>query len=345
MLPYWIIFGTIATAALARPRLDKSVWWLIGFILIFFIGLRYRVGGDWGTYRSQVWNMRDVPLIDVLLGRDPAYQLLNWIAAWLDADVWLVNIVCAFVLVGGLLRFIRRLPEPLLALTAATPYLLFIVGMGYARQAAAIGALLFAVSYFEQRRLLAFVLMSVLAASFHQTALLLLGPAALAYARRGFFTFVTLCVVTVVMYQVFLAERADRYIYGYVESSYAYASRGGFIRVLMTAVAGAAFILFFRRMKLAAHVRAFWFWTSLMSFAFLALVTSAPTAIDRMGLYILPLQVFVAGHLCLVFRSNERPLMRFAVVSLYFAALSVWLFLADHRGSWLPYQNWAFILQ
>ena len=344
MLPYWTVFSIFALSALTNTRYHRSMWWVFGALLVIFVGLRYRVGGDWGTYRGQVWQMIDRDLSGVLGGRDPGYQALNWIAANIGADVWLVNFVCATIIVSGLFRFVRSMPAPMLALTVASPYLIFIVAMGYTRQAAAIGMLLHAFVCFEQRRVPMFIALSVVAATFHQTALLFFGVAALSMVRRNILGFVILMVVGAGMYQLFMAERADRFIAGYVESSYAQASQGGFIRILMTALAGSAFILLSRRMPMEKHVRAFWFWASVMSLVFLALVQISPTAVDRMGLYLLPLQVVVAGYSVAAFPKRSASLVRVGIVGLYTAVLFTWLFFAANRGSWLPYQNWLLVL-
>lgn len=344
MAPYWTIFLIFALSAIANTRYHRTMWWAFGVVLICFVGLRYRVGGDWGTYRNQVLRMLDRDLSDVLTGRDPGYQFLNWVASNTGADVWLVNLVCATIIISGLFRFVRRMPAPMLALTVATPYLIFIVSMGYTRQAAAIGALLHAFAFFEQRRVTMFIALSVAAATFHQTALLFFGVAALSMVRRNLFGFAILLAVGVGMYQLFMAERADQFVAAYVDSSYAQASQGGFIRILMTALAGSAFILLSHYMPLEKHVRSFWFWASAMSLMFLILVRISPTAVDRMGLYLLPLQVFVAGYSVTAFPRAYASLVRVGVVALYTAVLFTWLFFAGNRDSWLPYQNWLFLI-
>ncbi|MDN5863186.1 MAG: EpsG family protein, partial [Salinisphaera sp.] len=175
MLAYWVAFLAVVPGALMRSPLRKPGWLVIGTALSLFVGLRYQVGGDWDTYLTSYFYVASrLSLGQALLQSDPGYVLINWIATHAGLGVWAVNLFCAAAFCSGLVALCRRLPEPLLALVAAIPYLVIVFAMGYTRQAAAFGFVLWALTFLLDRRLLGFVLLMAVAASFHKTAVILM---------------------------------------------------------------------------------------------------------------------------------------------------------------------------
>ena len=51
MIAYWIMFLVPVLAILSPLRgtapLNRATWLLVGLLLVFLIGLRHQVGGDW----------------------------------------------------------------------------------------------------------------------------------------------------------------------------------------------------------------------------------------------------------------------------------------------------------
>jgi len=75
-----------------------------------------------------------------------------------------------------------------------------------------------------------------------------------------------------------------------------------------------------------------------------ALVGFASTAVDRIALYFIPIQVVVFARLPLLLRHRIRPgTVAIGIVLGYAAVLYVWLNYATHARYWLPYQNMLFL--
>jgi hypothetical protein len=107
--------------------------------MTLMIGLRFVVGGDLALTSS---SSSGQPLTDLRPDhRSRAIRLClpELAAQQLGSDVWLVNLVCGLLTVWGVAALARREPQPWLALLIAIPYLIIVVGMGYTRQAAALG--------------------------------------------------------------------------------------------------------------------------------------------------------------------------------------------------------------
>jgi hypothetical protein len=137
-------------------------------------------------------------------------------------------------------------------------------------------------------------------------------------------------------------EHAESLWSDYVEQQMI--SDGAFIRVIMNAVAAALFLLFAKRLAPDDKERRLWNWIALFSLACIPVVSLATTAVDRMALYFLPIQLLVYSRLSFLFSSSAFRLLGIVtVIAIYGTALFVLL----NYGSmitiaWIPYNNAAF---
>ena len=117
----------------------------------------------------------------------------------------------------------------------------------------------------------------------------------------------------------------------YIEAEYQ--SEGAAVRLAMNAVPAAAFLLWRKRFVLTVQDRNLWTMLSLMALAALVVLALSPssTAVDRVALYMIPLQLFVFSRLPDVLGRAEsvRPWV-IAIVAYYALVLFVWLFFATH---------------
>lgn len=357
MLPYWVLFLIPVGFAASRARMgalpDKRwpvVWWAMFVVLVFVIGLRHEVGGDWFMYAEHILAASGTSLFDLLVGRgtkgDPAYDVLNWLAAEFDLGPYFVNTVCAAIFSWGLLTFCRNQPRPWLALAVAIPYLVTVVAMGYTRQSVAIGLAMLALVALSERRFVRFVVFLVVAAAFHKSAVILMPLAALAATRNRFWTVAWVGLATFVFYGLFLQESVTNLRVNYLEAEYE--SSGAAIRVAMNALPAILFLAFRRRFVMPSAERNFWIWMALGGIAFVLLLELSPssTAVDRVALYWIPLQLFVLSRLPNALGpSNGRNDVWVCLIVVYSAAvLFVWLTFATHAVAWLPYQFYPWVL-
>ena len=343
MLVYWIVFFCAVVLALTRLRVSTLGWSLIGAGLAAFIGLRYQVGGDWGSYVAYLYRASQVTFAEVFTLSDPGYYLINWLAAWLGAGVWLVNLFSAAAFSTGIILFARRLPAPMLAITVAIPYMVIVLAMGYTRQAVAFGFMLWGLTYLLDRRIAGFMVLLAIAAAFHKSAVILAPLAILASTHNRVWTAVWVGVSGLLLYWLFLAERVSGLWQNYVEAEYSEASEGGPVRVAMNVVPAVLFLVFRKRFRLEAAEHALWFWISVFSIVCLPLVFQAATAVDRVALYFMPIQLVVFSYLPQLVRGSGRFLARAAVIAFYGLVQFVWLNYATHSSAWLPYQFWPLV--
>jgi len=347
LLIYWALIGFFAAGAFltrpVRPGVQsRHPLLILGAILTaVLIGIRYKVGADWDTYDFMFHYAAKASLGRVIQLGDPAFEIVNWSVQQIGGAVWMVNLVCGAIFAWGLLRFCRAQPDPWLAFAIAVPYLVIVVAMGYTRQAVALGILMAGLAVFQRGgSTIRFAIYVAVAALFHKTAVVAFPLAALASPRNRFLNLLIAIAASIALYDMFLGDAMDRFIKHYIKSGYS--SQGAGIRVTMNVVAALAFGVLGRRMQFSQIEWKLWFNFSLAAVGFLILLFVLPssTAVDRMSLYIMPLQIAVLSRIPLAFNSSFGGR---AVVLAYVALVQfVWLNFAQHARYWVPYQVYPF---
>ena len=201
------------------------------------------------------------------------------------------------------------------------------------------GRALLALVALGERRQRAFLVWILIAASFHKTAILLLPIAALSTTHNRIWTYVWVGVMSLVGGWLFLFDSTETLVANYVESDYADASQGAAIRVLMNAVPSMIVVLFRKRLFQMEAERKLWMWMAMISLACIPLLPVSATAVDRMALYFIPLQLVVFARLPrIVGNVRDRTLVVIGALAYYTAVQFVWLNFASHADAWLPYQ-------
>ncbi|MBC7597729.1 MAG: EpsG family protein [Polaromonas sp.] len=315
-------------------------------LLVLMIGLRHEVGADWETYADYVRMASYQSLEEAVMKSDPAYGLLNWLAAQTDLGPYFVNTAGAALFSWGLVSFCRAQPRPWLALAVAVPYLVTVVAMGYTRQGVAIGLVMLGLVALSERKISRFVVFVVLAATFHKSAVIMMPLAVLAGTKRRTLTVLWVGLVTLLFYVLLLQESVEVLNTAYIVTEYS--SAGAAVRVAMNAMPALIFLSFRRRFTMPKADRIFWTWVSLGALAFIAVLMVSPssTAVDRVALYWIPLQLLILSRLpdALGQQNGQNALWVLAIVLYSAAVLFVWLLFADNAFAWLPYQFYPWVV-
>jgi hypothetical protein len=344
LLPYWLLFALWSISAVQTERRRGQETRTIFFVAAvvgttLMIGLRYVVGGDWSAYQRMYDDISFLSLPAATAVTDPGYAAVNWLAVQVGGGMPLVNLICATLFMGGFARLAWRQPNPALAVLVAVPYFIIVVAMGYTRQATAIGILCFALADASERKILRLVVLVGIATLFHKTAILFLPILLVPVITKNFLLGLFGAVAFAILFTLFLGASSDRLVTNYVTSNYN--SSGAAIRVTMNVVAGVLMLMFRNRMGLDNFSKSFWTICAVMALVSVPalVVSSASSGIDRLALFLIPLQVVTFSRLPYALSRLPQPLpsILLGVIAYSFAVQFVWLNYAENADSWLPY--------
>lgn len=345
MLPYLFSWALFAVNCLFGARRISAVSSLLcGLFLSVMIGFRHQVGADWFNYLPYLERYSSLPFLEVLLENESGYSLLNWIGGNVGGGIYLVNFICGTIFSISLLMFCRCQPRPWLALVLAFPYLVTVVAMGYSRQGVAIGIEMIALLALQRDRLIQYLCLIILAASFHRTALVMLVlPASTLSAQLRLSQLLRLILFVGAgygFYSAVIEPNLNYYSYVYLELEYE--SHGALIRVLLCLVPSLVFLS--SRKSFTNDIVEQKIWSLLSIFALISFTAlfflSSSTAVDRLSLYLIPLQLFVGSRI-----PDTRllgltpPFWNQLLVVLSLVVLLVWLLGSPYSYTWLPYKS------
>jgi hypothetical protein len=352
MTIYWLMLLVPMIAGLSpwkgKGALPKLQWFLYGVLLIFIIGLRHEVGGDWSNYIENYSGLESISFSEALQSpmavQDLGFGVVHWFALNYLNGIYATNLVCAAIFVAGLLRVCKNMPLPWLALAVSIPYLVIVVATGYTRQAAAIGFIMWGLIDLMNGKQVKFYVMVILGVLFHKTALFML-PIGFLYANSlsNLKNLILFTLVFVLAFFAFLAEHIARLTYYYVQDTQGMESSGAVIRVAMN-VASSIVFLYFRKLWAERYSDSgLWMIFSVTTLIMFPLAFVSSTFVDRMALYLLPMQVVILSRVPILITSTyNRTLFILSVLFLYIGVLFVWLNFGQFSSHWLPYQNILF---
>ena len=325
----------------ARKDLNFFLLFLFAILLVVIIGGRHNIGGDWNPYMVHYNETYGMTLSKAIVNNnmsDVGYMVLNWIMGQLNLGVYGVNLISGILFTTGFFAFAVRMPLPWISLVVAIPFLFVVVSLGYTRQSVAIGFEFFALIALSNYKIFRSIIIIFLGALFHKTFAILFPLVIIVGRRITFLKVFILLLLTLVSAYLLLLDYINHYILYYLENSKH--SDGGFIRILMNAVPGIVYIIYYRKWGENFNLEKVWLIFSIASLVFIPLSFFASTAIDRLSLYLIPLQIYVWSHFPLIIKNNIlRGISVIVIIAAYALVLLVWLNYSRYASYWVPYQN------
>ena len=146
------------------------------------------------------------------------------------------------------------------------------------------------------------------------------------------------------IYAAFMSGQEKHLAHLYLENE-EMKSSGAYIRVFMNVIPAAIFF-YYRKLWRERWPDGYTLWLlmALGSFAAFTGVWVYSTAVDRVSLYFIPLQIAVFSALPVLLQGKINPkVTTFLVIAYYASVYFVWLNFATWASYWLPYQNLIFL--
>lgn len=347
MTPYWVLLSFFSVGALLTPGWSNrgaapNPFFVLGAIAVaLMIGLRFHVGGDWKSYERIFFAVGHLDLWAAITNGDPGFRLLNWVTHQIGGDLWLIDLVCGAVFVTGVYKLARLQPNPWLAVVVAVPYLIIVVGMGYTRQSIALGfGMIGLAGLMRGSTAFRFVAYVILATLFHKSAIVM--TLALAAGHRSRIVNVLIgASAAFVLYDLFVSSAFPTLSRNYLEAGYD--AQGAAVRILMNFVPALLFLMRSRQFgfdEREINVVRIMAYAGLVFPVLLWLVPSS-AAVDRLALYISPLQMIILSRIPGVYLKEDFG--KVIILAYAVAVQFVWMNFAQHAGDWIPYRVWPIL--
>lgn len=344
MWQYWLIFFIPAWLALkfphnyAKEKKWTDIWKLYFWIMVIIIGYRYQVGGDWDAYNNHIVNSENLDFELLNLNNEPLFVIFSWLGGkW--GGIYLFNLFSGAIFSYGLIQLSLHFSRPWLCISIATPYLIIVVAMGYSRQAGALGAFMLGLCYLIKGDMKKYILWVVFGSLMHKSVIVALG---LAIIHKKSLSLLNVFLVALILSGFYLLT--EKYLVKYYQNYVIneYGSSGALIRASLNLVPAVIYLTFRKKFLMFSPIeqRIYLILSLLALFIFFSLFyTNASTALDRIGLYLLPLQFIILGNLPEVLgRANHSNRGWVLLILIGYSIVEfVWLFYAEHSRYWIPY--------
>lgn len=351
MIVYWLMFSSVLLFVLLETANSSSnhklehtryQWWVVFFIILIVVGFRSEVGGDWFAYLTYFERVQGIGLLEAFLLKDPGYMLLNYFVYNIGGNIYLVNIFSASIFISALIAFCKKQPRPMLSILMAVPYMVIVVAMGYTRQSLALGFTMFAMVAFINKSPIKFLLWIFIATTFHKTAAIFLFFTLFLDGLNRILVILLFVCISLFTYIFFWLDASTNFYTTYVESGAQ--SSGTLVRLWMSFIPALLYLIFKRYFDVNKTEHRITLIYSIASILAVMgyLIYPGSTAIDRMAIYLLPLQLLVISRLPNLFKNNSKTLVVLGIIIYYFLVQFVWLFFSANKAAWLPYKFYPF---
>ena len=106
MIAYFLIFLLCSFGFYLddlKSKYSNSFFVLLFLYLLFLIGLRFEVGGDWSSYAFYYERAQTVNFRYYISLNEFSYAVINYLSSLVSGGILLVNIICASIFISPLI--------------------------------------------------------------------------------------------------------------------------------------------------------------------------------------------------------------------------------------------------
>ena len=334
MTIYWVIWGFIVLMNfLKADKVSKFLLGLFSIFLVFFIGFRHEVGGDWYNYLAMFDLISKLPFLISIIFTDVAYGAINWASFQLGYEIYTVNFICAIIFCWGIYKFSSAFRNFWLPILVLFTYTIVVVAMGYTRQGVAVGLVCMAfASLLKNPKKRVYFFWIFMAMLFHKTAVIMFFFMPLIntrfFRKKFFFWLYTIISFALIFSILWLSQKADNlYLNNSVDSS------GAIRRMLMHLIPLGIYVIYYKKFKKSLNsIIQLMNLLSIMVFLTFLLAFIFSTLADRLGLYFIVFDVIVFAKFAEILTNRSKKLLIFLLTVQYTFVFYIWLYFS----TWAP---------
>jgi hypothetical protein len=344
LIPVFALYSPIRVDEASR----KIIFIFFGLLFAILIGLRHEVGGDWIPYMEIFNEVVRIASFDKLFAvsikNDFGYVMLNYYVNLLGGNIYLVNLICALIFVYGVWRFAFLQENSWLVLIISIPFLTHIVAMGYTRQSVAIGFIFAAIANLQQQKKLWFWIQIFLAAIFYKIASVFILLGIMQSNRMSIYMKIIILLSFSVIFYIVMESKLGTFYNSYIALSESgeqfMVSAGAIPRVLMNVIPATILFLYLKDLQIDENIKRLFILMSLAILITFPLVFWRSTPVDRMHIFLIPVQLLVLSRLSFLVKDiHLKQTLVLGVVISYAFVLFVWFNFSHTLYKWVPYDN------
>lgn len=344
MFTYISIFLIVVLLNLFPRKHQILLCAIVCIFLIFFVGLRYEIGADWYNYLFRYQLIQGTRSYwDTFSIAEPGYAFLNYYIRG-ETPIAYINLICATILCIGMFVYSRSQPYPLLTLATALPYMIFVSGMGYTRQATALGFILIALVLYANKKYFWSIFFIVCSAMFHKTGIIMLILIPLKFVNEKNIKKVLPWIILGSVVFFLMIEKFNSFFEAYGEDSH-FNSGGGIYRHVMNVVPALIFFINYKffKQRIPNFFQIFFF-LAVGSIFLLLMSFKLSTFSDRLGQYFAIIQISIWPIFINKFMLRDRLPVSICVVVFYLVFMIYWFQNSEFsQCCWINYKNYLFI--
>jgi hypothetical protein len=223
------------------------------------------------------------------------------------------------------------------------PIQIIVIGMGYMAQSIALAFLMTAYVQFIKERKFFFLILIVTGSLFHASLIIFAPMIFINFFHKNFLQKFILFAITIIIIFILLESYFNEMINNYILDDLS--SPGAIYRLLLNFISVLIFLIFINKKKLCTNYKILFYFFSFNSLVLIILVnlSFATTAIDRIALYLNPIQILIINKFLITnFSANNRKIISTAFFIIYFVFMYTWFNFSNYSSDWIPYNNILF---
>ncbi len=349
MFPYIImnfIISLFSFKEIIAPKyLNKILSFVLLLILILFVGLRYKVGGDWGSYDLIYYEVSKRSFSEFIYNLDSLFYALNYFISLMDLEngFILVNFTVSIFVFISFYRFIIFNDLNPISFVIFFPFVIMVI-MGYTKQSIALSFLFLILSLNLDQSKLKTLILSIFAGFFHFSgfflSLIILNNFFKKNKDKNFINNYTKIIIILILLSlvIMIYLSNDKIIQKLIYFLNNYSSTMSLIRNFPIFLSCALLIIYREFFKNVIKNYDFYFKLSIFGILIYFSTYFFSTISDRLLVYLIPLTVIVFSKLFMYFSSKYLKFIYLSGVNIFFICfLFGWLTLGNSGNSWLPY--------
>ncbi|MAD57059.1 MAG: hypothetical protein CMK44_00620 [Porticoccus sp.] len=330
---------------------QNKIKFIVIAYLSFFMGFKYYVGGDWGTYINYFNAIEDYKLNLSDFNNDLGYYLFNLLIKKLGLNFSSINFFSSIISLLGIHLLANFFKRYWIFFLVLTPYFIFVILMGYTRQSIAIGLFFIGLSFLFKgkniKNFFLFYILIIISCFFHKSSIIFFLIPLLTIRINSYSLSIILHMLilfTIVIIFLILNDRFLVRLEYFISNQYS--SIGGYIRIgIIFLICSFNFIILGKADK-NIYTQKLINKLNLLSISIALMILLIPSTVivDRFLLYFYFIIPIMFIKLIDISKNNlNKLIILYSIIVFGFIFMIVWFNFATNSNSWLPYRNYLFI--